>query len=89
MPTIESLLYNAIGSVNGRGVTLEQSRELLRAIDPPSVTAAVHRLSSSGVLTLQRAGRTIICCAKPGARPTDRRGRPARNAATPRSETPG
>lgn len=89
MPTIESLVYDAIGSVNGRGVTLEQARELLPAIDPSSVTSAAHRLSSSGALTLQRMGRTIVYYAKPGAHPGDGRGRPRRIAATPRSGTSG
>jgi hypothetical protein len=89
MPTIESLVYDAIGAVNGRGVTLEQARELLPEIHPESVTSAAHRLSSAGALTLKRAGRTIIYCAKAGAQPTDKRGRPARKTATPRSEELG
>jgi len=81
-------LFNAIAE-HGRGVTLEQARELLPAIPPSSVTAAAHRLSSSGALTLQRNGKTIVYSAKPGAQPADGRGRPRRIAATPRGETSG
>jgi hypothetical protein len=80
-------VYAAIAA-HGRGVTLEQARELLPAIPPSSVTAAAHRLSVAGALTLQRMGKTIIYCAKPGAHPTDKRGRP-RIAATPRDATSG
>ena len=68
-------LFDAIAA-HGRGVTLEQARELLPAIPPSSVTAAAHRLSSSGSLTLQRHGKTIVYSAKPGAHPADGRGRP-------------
>ena len=81
-------MYDAIGSVNGRGVTLEQARELLPPINGTSVVSAIHRLSIAGALTLQRRGKTIIYCATPGAHPTDKRGRP-RIAATPRSGTSG
>jgi hypothetical protein len=89
MPTIESLVYDAIGSVNGRGVTLEQARELLPAVDPVRVTSGVHRLSIAGAIKLQRKGKAITYSAKPGAQPTDNRGRPRRIAVAPRSETPG
>ena len=81
-------LFDAIAAT-GRGVTLEQARELLPAIPPSSVTAAAHRLSCSGALTLRRNGKTIVYSAKPGAQPVDGRGRPARIAATPRSEPSG
>ena len=37
-------MYDAIGSVNGRGVTLEQARELLPPINGTSVVSAIHRL---------------------------------------------
>jgi hypothetical protein len=46
-------VYAAIAA-HGRGVTLEQAHTLLPAIPPSSVTAAAHRLSSAGALTLQR-----------------------------------
>jgi hypothetical protein len=39
-------LFDAIAA-HGRGVTLEQARELLPGIPPSSVTSAAHRLSSS------------------------------------------
>ena len=81
-------LFDAI-TAHGRGVTLEQACELLPTINPSSVTSAAHRLSCSGALTLERAGKTIIYCAKPGAQPTDKRGRPRRIAVAPRSETSG
>jgi hypothetical protein len=70
-------VFDAIAA-HGRGVTLEQARELLPAIPPSSVTAAAHRLSSNGALTLHRNGKTIVYCAKAGAQPADGRGRPAR-----------
>jgi hypothetical protein len=73
----------------GCGVTLEQARALLPAIDPVRVTSAVHRLSIAGAIELQRAGRTIIYHARPGAQPTDKRGRPRRIAVAPRSGTSG
>jgi hypothetical protein len=81
-------VYVAIAA-HGRGVTLEQAHALLPAIPPSSVTAAAHRLSCSGALTLQRNGKTIVYCAKPGAQPVDGRGRPRRIAVAPRSETSG
>jgi hypothetical protein len=81
-------LFDAIAA-QARGVTLDQACKLLPAIPPSSVTAAAHRLSSSGALTLQHMGKTIVYYAKPGAQPVDRRGRPARIAVAPRSETSG
>jgi hypothetical protein len=48
-------LFDAIAA-HGRGVTLEQARELLPAILPSSVTAAAYRLSSNGALELQPRG---------------------------------
>ena len=81
-------VFDAIAA-HGRGVTLEQARELLPAIPPSSVMAAAHRLSSSGSLTLQRNGKTIVYSAMPGAHPADGRGRPRRTAVAPRSGTSG
>jgi hypothetical protein len=81
-------VFDAIAA-HGRGVTLEQAHELLPAIPPSSVTAAAHRLSSSGALTLQRNGKTIVYSAKPGAQPADGRGRPRRITVAPHSGTPG
>jgi hypothetical protein len=81
-------VFDAIAA-HGRGVTLEQARELLPAIRPKSVTDAAHRLSIGCALALQRVGRTIIYCARAGAQPADGRGRPRRIAATPRSGTSG
>ena len=83
-------VFDAIAA-HGRGVTLEQAHALLPAIAAASVTSAAHRLSVAGALTLQRAGRTIIYSAKPGAHPTDKRGRPrmAATPATPHSATSG
>ena len=72
---INVAVYNAIAA-HGRGVTLQQAHGLLPAIDPVRVTSAAHRLSIAGALTLQRRGKTIIYSAKPGAHPTDKRGRP-------------
>jgi hypothetical protein len=68
-------LFDAIAA-QGRGVTLEKARELLPAIDPVRVTSTAHRLSIAGSLVLQRRGKTITYHAKPGAQPTDKRGRP-------------
>jgi hypothetical protein len=85
---IDVKLFDAIAA-HGRGVTLEQARELLPGINPSSVTAAAHRLSSSGALTLQRKGKAIVYYVKVGAHPTDKRGRPRRIAVAPRSETLG
>ena len=75
-------LFDAIAA-HGHGVTLEQAHELLPGINPSSVTAAAHRLSCSGALTLQRNGKTIVYSAKPGAQPADGRGRPRRIAVAP------
>ena len=50
-------MYDAIGSVNGRGVTLEQARELLPPINGTSVVSAIHRLSIAGALTLNVGAR--------------------------------
>jgi hypothetical protein len=38
--------------------------------------SAIHRLSGDGVLTLQRRGNARLYIARPGARPSDKRGRP-------------
>jgi hypothetical protein len=81
-------LFDAIAA-HGHAVTLEQAHALLPAIAPKSVTAAAHRLSSSGALALQRNGKTIVYSAKPSAHPEDGRGRPARIAVAPRSEASG
>jgi hypothetical protein len=81
-------VYAAIAA-HGRGVTLEQVHGLLPAIPPSSITAAAHRLSIAGSLTLQRKGKTIVYSAKPGAQPGDGRGRPSRIAVAPRSGTSG
>jgi hypothetical protein len=80
-------VFDAIAA-HGRGVTLEQARELLPPINGTSVVSAIHRLSIAGALTLQRRGKTITYCATPGAHPTDKRGRP-RLAATLRGTTSG
>jgi hypothetical protein len=85
---INGKLFDAIAA-HGRGVTLEQARELHPAIPPSSVTSVAHRLSSDGALTLHRNGKTIVYSAKPGAQPVDGRRRPARIAATPRGEASG
>ena len=61
-------LFDAIAA-HGRGVTLEQARELLPAIPLSSVTSAAHRLSSNGALILQRNGKTIGYSAKRARNP--------------------
>jgi hypothetical protein len=81
-------VFDAIAA-HGRGVTLEQARELLPAIAAASVVSAVHRLSVAGSLKMSRTGKTIVYNVKVGESPTDRRGRPRSIAAAPRSATSG
>jgi hypothetical protein len=80
-------LFDAIAA-HGRGVTLAEAHGLLPQIVPKRVTAAAHRLSIAGALTLKRRGNTITYHAKPDAQPTDKRGRP-RITVAPRSEASG
>ncbi len=89
MSTIAAAVFDVVAALHGRGCSMGKVIKALPAIDPESVINAAHRLSIAGALILHRNGKTIVYCAKPGAQPTDGRGRPARIAVAPRSGTSG